>query len=125
MNLIEIDLKPNKNQFNLLKSVLNSKSDKKPFYQIDFLHLTKKNENILHYACLYSNDDVDFVELFLNLNDLDPNLMSDIGTPLFYAFRSKNIKIVEFLLKRQPDIKVDKITVFFEFSFCFFFFYNL
>lgn len=122
LNLIEIDLKPNKNQFNLLKSVLNSKSDKKPFYQIDFLHLTKKNENILHYACLYSNDDVDFVELFLNLNDLDPNLMSDIGTPLFYAFRSKNIKIVEFLLKRQPDIKVDKITVFFEFSFCFFFF---
>lgn len=121
LNMIEIDLKPSKNQFNLFKSVLNPKIYKNPFYQIDFLHLTKKNENILHYACLYLNDDTDFVELFLNLKDLDPNLMSEIGTPLYYAFVSKNINIVKFLLNRQPEIKVDKITVLFFYLYPVFF----
>lgn len=109
MSLYEIDIKPFDNQYNLFKSILYPKCDRKPFYAIDFNHLTKKNENALHYICLYNNGMVDLVDIFLQIEEIDPNLMSDEGTPLFYAFKSRQIEVIKLLLKNQK-IRKDNIT---------------
>lgn len=116
--LISIDIDPLLNNFNFQKGILNPVYKNKPFYNVDFFHLTKKNENLFHYACLYC--EIDLIKLFLNLKGIDLNLMSDEGTPLYYAFKSKNIDTVKFILDSVPDIRKENITIYYFCFLCYF-----